>query len=94
MFKLYTVPPWDQDLGNTTVNCNLQGISGKDDDPELIRNTAIKVINGFGMNTVIYTDGSVLDGSSNGGSGAVVTTGAAESPRVIKKLKRKGALFT
>ena len=26
MFKHYTVPPWDQDLGNTTVNCQLQGI--------------------------------------------------------------------
>ena len=85
MFKLYTVSPWDQDLGNTTVNCNLQGITGKDDDPELIRNTAIKVINGFGMNTVIYTDGSVLKGSSNGGSGAVVTTGPAESSRVIRE---------
>ena len=94
MFKHYTVPPWDQDLGNTTVNCQLQGISGKDDDPELIRTTALNVINGFGMPITIYTDGSVLEGSMLGGSGVVVTKGPAESPTVIKKLKRKGAYFT
>ena len=59
-FELFTVPPWNQDLGLTVVNSHLEGISGKNDDPELIRATAIKTINSFDMKTVIYTDGSVL----------------------------------
>ena len=94
MFELFTVPPWDQDLGLTTVNCQLQGISGKDDDPELILSTAINVINGFGMETNIYTDGSVLEGFMLGGSGVVITQGPAESPTEIARLKRRGAYFT
>ena len=94
MFELFTVPPWDQDLGLTTVNCQLQGISGKDDDPDLILSTAINVINGFGMETNIYTDGSVLEGFMLGGSGVVITQGPAESPTVIARLKRRGAYFT
>ena len=93
-FEMFTVPPWNQDLGLTTVNSHLEGISGKNDDPELIRSTAIKVINSFDMKTVIYTDGSVLEGLMMGGSGVVITRGPAESPTPIDTVRRRGAYFT
>ena len=93
-FEMFTVPPWDQDLGLTTVNSQLAGITGKDDDPELIRTTAINVINSFGMDTVIYTDGSVLEGLMMGGSGVVITRGPAESPTQVDAIRRRGAYYT
>ena len=94
MFEMFTVPPWEQDLGQTIINSTLLGITGKDDDPELIHTTAINVINSFGMETNIYTDGSVLEGFCKGGSGVVITQGPADAPVVTENLKRIGAYFT
>ena len=91
---MFTVPPWYQDLGLTIINSDLQGITGKDDNPELILATAIEVINSLGTELNIYTDGSVLQGFMGGGSGVVITRGPAEAPIVTESIKRKGAFFT
>ena len=93
-FEMFTVPPWNQDLGMAVINSELHGISGKDDDPELILSTAIEAINSFDTEINIYTDGSVLRGNMIGGSGVVITRGPAEAPVVVESIKRKGAFFT
>ena len=92
--EMFTVPPWQQDLGQTEIHSQLPGVSSKEDDPQLILESAITQINSFEMDTVIYTDGSVLEGYCKGGAGAVVTRGPVESPEVINSIKRRGAFFT
>ena len=79
-FIYFSVPPWQQDLGQTNIFSELPGITGKDDDPEKILRSAIDRINSFGTRINIYTDGSVLGGWCRGGAGAVVTTGTEKVP--------------
>ena len=93
-FEYFTVPPWNQDLGQTVNNYELDGITGKDDEPELILRKAIQTIDIFDTDINIYTDGSVLEGFMKGGSGVAITRGPANAPVMIESIKRKGAFFT
>ena len=93
-FEYHTIPPWNQDLGDTVINYELDGISGKDDDPELILARALEVINSFGTEITIYTDGSVLEGYTKGGSRVAITRGPADAPVMIDSIRRMGAYFT
>ena len=91
---MYSVPPWMKDLGTTEIFSDLPDITSKDDNPEKILSAAIERINSFNMESVIYNDGSVLDGWCNGGAGVVITQGPAEAPTVLENLRKRGYFFT
>ena len=55
---------------------------------------AIRVIDNYDVDTVIYTDGSCKDGTEDGGAAAVITTGTARYPVVLETLQRKGSKYT
>ena len=90
----YEVPPWKQDIGQTKIQPELPGITGKFDDPDKILNTALAQINSYRADYVIYTDGSAEGGMYEGGAAAVVTKGQSEEPERIDTVVKKGSFFT
>ena len=46
------------------------------------------------MDTIICTDGSCAEGTMNGGSAALITTGSARNPVILEELTKKGAKYT
>ena len=77
--------PWDMPAPNNDPEAEKKNV---------ITEAAIQTIDGYGKDTVIYTDGSCKDGTENGGAAAVITTGSARYPIELEVLKRKGAKFT
>ena len=77
--------PWDMPAPNNDPEAEKENV---------ITEAAIQTIDGYGKDTVIYTDGSCKDGTENGGAAAVITTGSARNPIELEVLKRKGAKFT
>ena len=55
---------------------------------------AIKMIDSYEVNIVLYTDGSCKGGMEDGGSAVVVTTGLASNPVALEKIQKKGAKYT
>ena len=70
-----------------------------DQEEELTNNQltaarAIKMIDDYQVDTVLYTDGSCKGGMEDGGSAVVVTTGTASNPVVLEIIKKKGGKYT
>ena len=70
-----------------------------DQEEELTNNhltaaRAIKIIDDYQVDTVLYTDGSCKGGMEDGGSAVVVTTGTASNPVVLEIIKKKGGKYT
>ena len=55
---------------------------------------AIKKIDSYEVDIVIYTDGSCKGGMEDGGSAVVITTGTASNPVVLETIQKKGAKYT
>ena len=55
---------------------------------------AIKMIDSYEVNIVLYTDGLCKGGMEDGGSAVVVTTGLASNPVVLETIQKKGAKYT
>ena len=68
--------PWAMSLVDTDA---CKGIAEK----------VIRLIDNYGIDTTIYTDGSCYEGTTEGGSAAVITTGSARCPVVLETSKRK-----
>ena len=77
--------PWD--IPSPNVCQDDEGIASTTE-------AAIQTIDGYGKDTVIYTDGSCKDGTENGGAAAVITTGSARNPIELEVLTKKGARYT
>ena len=77
-------------MGNPYWNMLPQATTDKNPKAE----QAVRVIDNFGVDTIIYTDGSCKDGTEEGGSAAVVTTGSARHPVEILTIQKKGAKYT
>ena len=60
----------------------------------MIAQNAIAMIDGYQVNTVIYTDGSCKGGTEEGGAAAVITTGTAANPVVLETIMKKGGKYT
>ena len=73
--------PWNMDPTNDIQNNNKA-------------ETAIRLIDSYGVDTIIYTDGSCAEGTMNGGCAAMITTGSARNPVTLEELKKKGAKYT
>jgi ribonuclease HI len=91
--RLYTRPPWTDQI-RTEVFAQLPGVSGREDEPEVKLEAALRRINGFNADITIYTDGSATAGTTAGGSAAVITVGEASRPVRQSTIQRRGALYT
>ena len=74
-----------------TINRRLEGISSKNDPPDIIKAAAESVIARINPDITIYTDGSAKAGTSDGGAAAVVTEGSPEDPEVTHVIMARGA---
>jgi ribonuclease HI len=78
-------------MGNTYWNITVPQPTA-DNNPK--SEQAIRSIDNFGVDTIVYTDGSCKGGTEEGGSAAVITTGSARHPVVIATIQKKGAKYT
>ena len=72
----------------------LCGLSGRDDNVDIIKIAVDKRAIEIGADFNVYTDGSASGGLLDGGVGVVVTRGKSNSPCVMKIIRRRGARFT
>ena len=54
----------------------------------------ITFLDSYGIDTTIYTDGSCSEGTTNGGSAAVITTGSARNPVELETIQKRGGTYT
>ena len=89
-----TPPPWME--GSTlTIHQTLPGGVTKNTLPaDDLRTLTLSTISEHKAEVTIYTDGSAEEGTSNGGSGMVVTTGPPENPTIIDTIKTRGRPHT
>ena len=92
--QYFQVKPWERGIKENTVFPSLCGIKGKKDNKVSIQTSALKRSRELGAHFNIYTDGSAISGTRDGGAGVVVTTGDPSSPTVIESLYEKGAQYT
>ena len=83
--------PWST-LDTLSINPNLEGITGRHDNPAVIRTAAENVISEWNSDISIFTDGSAVDGYRSGGSAAVVHI--HDDPPRSETICKKGAAFT
>jgi len=81
-----TVAPWDWgDLSSTSVNINteLEGCSGRHDTPENKERAFSNILHNVNKeDTIIYSDGSVKEGTEQGGAGILVIWPGGEKERL------------
>jgi hypothetical protein len=79
-----TSAPWKWGKGCWTVFLSLRGGSGPNDHPARKLADALDTIRHYEqLWTVIYTDGSAVEGVKRGGSSAVVTSGNPGNPSFL-----------
>ena len=88
---LHSKPPWEQ-MSRISIFPHLEGVSNKNDNPEVIRAAAITAISKWNSDLTIFTDGSAVDGCKQGGAAAVIHI-SDDPPRSETSLA-KGAPFT
>ena len=74
-------PPW-QVQHSATIFSELEGISSKADDPSVIRAAAEAAISRWDSDLTIFTDGSAVKGSLQGGAAAMVCI--SDHPHAMK----------
>jgi hypothetical protein len=90
-----TSAPWEWGRGCWTVSLSLRGGSGPEDSPARKLADARDTIQRFDqLQTVIYTDGSVVGGVKRGGSLAVVTSGDPGNPPFLNVRHQYGPEYT
>ena len=72
----------------------LCGLSGRDDNVDIIKIAVDKRAIEVGADFNVYTDGSASGGLLDRGAGVVVTRGNPISPKVEKTIRRRGARLT
>jgi len=90
--RFYEYPP-DMEFNSVSIKPDLEGSTGRHDDPDTIRAATIEAINKWDSDLTIFTDGSAVAGCKDGGSAAVIfiqDDGEQRSETVM----RKGAPFT
>ena len=75
-----------------TIFSELEGISSKADDPNVIRAAAEAAISRWDSDLTIFTDGSAVKGSLQGGAAAVVRI--SDDPPRYESILARGAAFT
>ena len=79
----------------TTSKNSPWGVSVEDTgEHRAIVEKVIRLIDKYEIDTTIYTDGSCSEGTMEGGSAAVITTGSARYPVVLETLQKKGGTLT
>ena len=89
----FTIAPWNNTRPDG-INATVPGIESRKDEDGVKREASLKAIRESGDEIVIYTDGSAKEGTRNGGSAAVITTGDPSSPQVLHTIRRKGREIT
>ena len=83
-------PPWIEERQRWTAFPKLMGENRSDNSVE----KAVNTINDNCPEFVIYTDGSAAEGTRDGGSAVVVTTGDPREPEVVQEIKIRGRTLT
>jgi ribonuclease HI len=81
---------WKVPVGTWTASSLREGLNRSAEG----RDAALRTIRSSQADWVIYTDGSASEGTSNGGSGLIVTTGDPEVPDTIYSETIRGRLLT
>ena len=69
-----SLDPWEWETEGINFKTCLDYCSGKNDSPENINKAAERLYKTFGpLDIICYTDGSVREGTDEGGGGAVIT---------------------
>ena len=76
-------PPWERQSSNWKIDLGTKDVAATN---EFIRRT--------NATYTIYTDGSASEGTQDGGSAVVVTTGTQEDTTIVATLKLRGRLLT
>ena len=82
-FSTALEPPWERQSSNWKIDLGTKDVAATN---EFIRRT--------NATYTIYTDGSASEGTQDGGSAVVVTTGTQEDTNVLATLKLRGRLLT
>ena len=87
-----TVAPWEGGDDSWEIALELRGGSRRTDPPDRVLGDALDTIRAYGdINSVFYTDGSVLDGSTDhGGSAVVESTGDPGHPHFRENWREIG----
>ena len=83
-------PPWIEERQRWTAFPKPMGENRSDNSVE----KAVNTINDNCPEFVIYTDGSAAEGTRDGGSAVVVTTGDPREPEVVQAIKIRGRTLT
>ena len=86
-----TSPPW-QAQNSTVIFAELEGVDNKNADPSIIRSAATAAIDKWDLDLTIFTDGSAVGGSLEGGAAAVVRI--LDDPPRYEQILARGAAFT
>ena len=81
-------PPW---LSSSNWHTNVT-VNGRNKDVTL--NEVISHLDSFNCNLTIYTDGSAIAGTTDGGYAAIFTRGSASNPEVIRIIRKRGSIIT
>ena len=90
----FNVPPWAKGIGAVQVHPTLPGITSRSADQEDIRQAARRRFAEIGAEINIFTDGSALGGTTEGGAAVVITRGSLDQPEVVTTISAKGASYT
>ena len=91
----FIIHPWVVDgSNNCTIHQSIPVISSRADSINLKSQISISHIDNFSADYIIYTDGSVTAGSTDGGFAVVVTQGPAQCPVKIATIRKRGRHFT
>jgi hypothetical protein len=89
------IAPWEWGKGCWTISLSLRDGSGQNDPPARKLADALDTIRQYRqLRTVIYTDGSAVDGVKLGGSSAVVTSGNPGNPTFLVVRHQCGPEYT
>ncbi|XP_066919051.1 uncharacterized protein [Clytia hemisphaerica] len=89
----FTHPPWLSNP-NIEVFSSLPGINNKHANQDQILEATLTQLRSLNPTYTIYTDGSAMAGTTDGGAGLVVTTDDPAEITPVTIIKTKGAKFT
>ena len=94
-FKLSNIPPWQETTHlRWSKNRILDGGSKKSDPPETQLLDALETLTRLPGSNTLYSDGSAIKGTREGGSAVVVTKGDCRNPERIVALRKPGGQRT
>ena len=94
-FPDVTVAPWTHALEAWPISLTLRGGATRSSPEDVKRADAMATIDAYeGMEFILYTDGSAVGGTRDGGCACVVTRGTAAQPQIVAVVTNCGGVHT